>query len=53
MDVIRKVQFFGLVLLAALPVDGGQEPSLEDVLDRATRYVDNFYVQLSGIVAEE
>jgi len=53
MDVIRKVHFFGLVLLAALPVDGGQEPSLEAVLDRATRYVDNFYVQLSGIVAEE
>ena len=56
-------------LFAALPLQGGvpdarfvrvavpsgaaQEPSLEEVLSRAARYVADFHHKLSGIVAEE
>jgi hypothetical protein len=51
-----------VLLIAALPAGGAaiggegrgaRQPSLNDVLDRAARYVATFHEQLSGIVAEE
>ena len=42
-----------LSLLALPAAAGTQEPSLVDVLERATRYVGEFSARLSGTVAEE
>ena len=44
--------WIALTALAARPA-AGQDPSVVDVLTRATRYVDALHAQLSGMVAEE
>lgn len=43
----------GVAVLAAAPRPGGQEPSLEQVLARATQYVLDYQQSLSGVVSEE
>ena len=48
-----SASLLALSLLAAPAAAGAQEPSLFDVLARATRYVSDLSAQLSGTVAEE
>ncbi len=42
-----------MTVLAALAVGQAQEPSLVDLLTRATAYVETLHIQLNGMVAEE
>ena len=41
------------LLTSWLPLGAQETPSLQTVLDRSARYVEEFHAQLSGIVAEE
>ena len=50
---IGRVLLVVLALMLAPLASRAQEPSVADVLARATDYVDAFYDQLSGMVAEE
>lgn len=53
MNARRLVAVCVALLAAASSLVQAQEPSLDEVLDRAARYVERFHEELAGIVAEE